>query len=50
MTKNEISVKDLVALFGGELYGNDSLCIREFKDVVDGSKNSASFFTNGQSK
>ena len=47
MTKNEISVKELVALFGGDLYGNDSLCIREFKDVVDGSVNSASFFTNG---
>ena len=38
MTKNEISVKDLVALFGGDLYGNDSLCIKGFKDLVDGSK------------
>ena len=47
MTKNEISVKDLVALFGGELYGNDTLRINGFKDLVDGSKNSASFFTSG---
>ena len=47
MTKNEISVKDLVALFGGELYGNDSLRINGFKDLVDGSRNSASFFTKG---
>ena len=38
MTKNEISVKDLVALFGGELYGNDSLRINGFKDLLDGSK------------
>ena len=38
MTKNEISVKDLVALFGGELYGNDTLRINGFKDLVDGSK------------
>ena len=44
MTKNELSVKDLVALFGGELYGNETLCINEFKDLVDGSSNSASFF------
>ena len=38
MTKNEISVKDLVALFGGELYGNDNLRINGFKDLVNGSK------------
>ena len=43
MTKNEISVKDLVALFGGELHGNDTLRINGFKELVDGSKNSASF-------
>ena len=48
MTKNEISVKDLVALFGGELYGNDTLRINGFKDLVNGSKNSASFFTSGR--
>ena len=46
MTRNEISVKELVALFGGELYGNDSLCIKGFKDLVAGCKNSASFFTS----
>ena len=46
MTRNEISVKELVALFGGELYGNDSLCINGFKDLVGGRKNSASFFTS----
>ena len=46
MTKNEISVKDLAALFGGELYGNHNLHINEFKDLVDGSRNSASFFTS----
>ena len=49
MTKNEISVKDLVALFGGELYGNDNLRINEFKDLVSGSKNSASFFDSPSS-
>ncbi len=48
MTKNEISVKDLVALFGGELYGNDNLRINGFKDLVNGSKNSASFFDSGR--
>ena len=48
MTKNEISVKDLVALFGGELYGNDALRINGFKDVLNGSKNSASFSTSGR--
>ena len=46
MTKNEISVKDLVELFGGELFGNDTLRIKGFKSIVDGSKYSASFFTN----
>ena len=45
MTKNETSVKDLVALSGGELYGNDSLRINGFKDLHNGSNNSASFFT-----
>ena len=45
MTKNEISVKDLAALFGGEIYGNDTLRINGFKSLVDGSKHSASFFT-----
>ena len=44
MTKNEISVKDLAALFGGELYGNDTLRINGFKSLVDGSKYSVSFF------
>ena len=48
MTKNEISVKDLVALFGGELYGNDNLRINGFKDLVNGSNNSASFFDSGR--
>ncbi len=48
MTKNEISVKELAALFGGDLYGNDSLRIKEFKDIADGSKNAASFFTSGR--
>ncbi|MDA9718967.1 UDP-3-O-(3-hydroxymyristoyl)glucosamine N-acyltransferase [Betaproteobacteria bacterium] len=47
MTKNEISVKDLVTLFGGDLYGNDSLVIKEFKDISEGSTNSASFVTSG---
>ena len=48
MTKNEISVQELVRLFGGKLYGNELLRIKGFKNFENSSENFASFFIKSE--
>ena len=45
MQKSEVTVSELVSVFGGDLYGNQKLVIRKFVSVYGSGTNDAAFAT-----